>query len=101
MSSNIVWNHFFLPTLLGFVWPRKLRLSYNVLQTWLSSERIKDGLVGANAINLLTFAGNLGFDPAVANFNGNRQHRNLSHVCVGKTFFPLQRTIIRAVLFIF
>lgn len=85
----------------SFVRLRNVQLSYNLPQTWLSKAKIKNGRVYVNATNLLTFTGYDGFDPEVANFDANRQNRNLTQGFVGGSPFPQLRTITGGVSFTF
>jgi hypothetical protein len=85
----------------SFVRLRNVQLSYNLSQTWLSKAKIKNGRVYVNATNLLTFTGYDGFDPEVANFDANRQNRNLTQGFVGGSPFPQLRTITGGVSFTF
>jgi TonB-linked SusC/RagA family outer membrane protein len=85
----------------SFVRLRNVQLSYDLPQTWLSKANIKNGRVYVNATNLLTFTGYDGFDPEVANFDSNRQNRNLTQGFVGGSPFPQLRTITGGVSFTF
>ncbi|WP_209331363.1 SusC/RagA family TonB-linked outer membrane protein [Lunatimonas salinarum] len=84
-----------------FIRLRNVQLSYNLPQNWISKAKIQNARVYVNATNLLTFTKYDGFDPEVANFDSNRQNRNLTQGFVGGTPFPQLRTVTGGVSFTF
>ncbi len=85
----------------SFIRLRNVQLSYTLPAALLSKARIKGGRVYVNATNLLTFTGYDGFDPEVANFDSDRQNRNLRQGFIGGSPFPQLRTITGGVSFTF
>ncbi|SHN13650.1 TonB-linked outer membrane protein, SusC/RagA family [Cyclobacterium lianum] len=85
----------------SFIRLRNVQLSYTLPASLLSRARIKGGRVYVNATNLLTFTDYDGFDPEVANFDSNRQNRNLQQGFIGGAPFPQLRTITGGVSFTF
>ncbi len=85
----------------SFIRLRNVQLSYTLPASLLSRARIKGGRVYVNATNLLTFTDYDGFDPEVANFDADRQNRNLRQGFIGGNPFPQLRTITGGVSFTF
>ncbi|WP_114748229.1 SusC/RagA family TonB-linked outer membrane protein [Pleomorphovibrio marinus] len=76
----------------SFLRLRNVQLSYNIPPELLSRAKIKGARVFLNGTNLLTFTNFDGYDPEIANFDSNRQNRNLLQGFLGGNPFPQLRT---------
>jgi len=71
-----------------------VQLSYNLPTSLLGPGNfIKSARVYVNGMNLATFTPFPGLDPEVANFDSNRQNRNLRQGFIGSVPFPQVQTI--------